>query len=549
MCCKLCFVSNFLKLFCVISAAACTRIILTFTQMQALFSLSSAITSHALTMNATWPFVTIPNSASEFGPYLSLADAAALAVFPIVPRHLRAEWEAYSVANQDWIDNDLQVLYPSTDDLTVETAEDSSAAGNATTTASFASQSSTISPYIKNYVGVDTSPGIWTPWWQYHPVIPNRFFVNFNRLAWKGFPEQLAVVMDGKATLSQTITFVPGLDLQSTKDFTFTNELLQAGGRGRYDAGEPLSYISYPIFDHFGENKEVAGVLVATVYWKSYFQGILADDVEGIICVVTNSDGQSFRYKLNGRNADFLGMDDDVGKENTFRTQYESLRLRAEYSTGLNQVGIGQDSGEDSAVYTGVPVDDEFIVYTLEVYPSQVLEDDYLTNRPIYFSLAIGAVFILCAAIFIIYNQVVDRRQNVVMTTATKSAAVVDSIFPSNVRDRLMEEAPGAKETRQKTAGGAASLLPSALGKGGSSLHSASLVSNADMSDNTKSLPPIADHFEGTNSMMHQNVFFILPEISHILVLPLITIGTTVLFADLKGFTKWCDTREPVHVS
>ena len=126
-------------------------------KMQALFSLSSSLTARALSSNSTWPFVTIPNSAQEFGPYLSLAEVAALAVFPIVPKHLRAEWEAYSVQEQGWIDEDLkatgqdEIAALSTEILEVMDNEDTAT-------------HSTISPFIKNYVGVDTSPGVWTPW-------------------------------------------------------------------------------------------------------------------------------------------------------------------------------------------------------------------------------------------------------------------------------------------------------------------------------------------------------------------------------------------------
>ena len=89
-------------------------------------------------------------------------------------------------------------------------------------------------------------------WWQYAPVIVNTFFINFNRLAWKGFTEEVATVKNQEAIISSTWSFEPGLDLQSTRDFEFTNELLQAGGASQYGPGEPLSYIQYPVFDQFG---------------------------------------------------------------------------------------------------------------------------------------------------------------------------------------------------------------------------------------------------------------------------------------------------------
>ena len=356
----------------------------------------------------------------------------------------------------------------------------------------------------------------------YHPVIPNRWFVNFNRLASEGFPEQLEIVQQGKASLSETTTFEPGLDFQSTKDFDFTDELLQAGGRGRYGAGEPLSYISYPVFDSFdGANKTTAAVLIATTYWNSYFQGI-PDDVKGIVCVVSNSAGQAFTYQINGRGrTEFLGLQDHHD------SRYDGWRLTAEYSTFLSSQG-------STIEYTGVPVDDEFIAYKLEVYPSRVVEDAYLTNEPIYFALAIGAVFVLCAIIFVIYNKLVDNRQNLVMTTAVKSTAVVDSMFPSNVRDRLMENvaAPGVSGTSTPT-------LREGEAPGEERAPTSRLKSQ-----------PIADYFEGTKV----NCAYLLARIHDTFDADTISCVSgqnsecTVFFADIQGFTAWCDTRAPVEV-
>lgn len=40
----------------------------------------------------------------------------------------------------------------------------------------------------------------------------------------------------------------------------------------------------------------------------------------------------------------------------------------------------------------------------------------------------------------VMYDCLVQRRQHTIMEQATRSNAIVSSLFPSNVRDRLMEE-------------------------------------------------------------------------------------------------------------
>lgn len=250
-------------------------------KMQALESLSTTITSHALTNNMTWPFVNVANSGRLFGPYLRLAEAAYLVLMPIVESRQRAGWESHVNSNLDWIEQDLQV------------AEEE---GSARRDLQYSSESQ-VSPYIKNYVGVDTSTGPWLVWWQYAPVIENRWFVNFNRLAWKGFREQLSSVLKGSATISQAWTYEPGLDMQSTRDFKFTQQLLHAGGSENYVAGEPLSYIDYPVFDNWSRSKKAVAVLSATIFWKSYFTDILPEGVQ-LVAVIENNQGQSFTYLL-----------------------------------------------------------------------------------------------------------------------------------------------------------------------------------------------------------------------------------------------------------
>jgi hypothetical protein len=142
-----------------------------------------------------------------------------------------------------------------------------------------------VSSYIKNYVGIDTSPGPWIVWWQYAPVIMDTYFVNFNRLSWKGFVHESESVLRGKVTMSSPFTFDSGIDYQSTRDYNFNNQLLQASNRkDGYEFGEPLGYIHYPIFDKLDtDNPKVVAILTATVYWKGYFEGILSSHLAGML--------------------------------------------------------------------------------------------------------------------------------------------------------------------------------------------------------------------------------------------------------------------------
>jgi len=233
-----------------------------------------------------------------------------------------------------------------------------------------------------------------------------------------------------------------------------------------------------------------------------YLSGILSSETVGVICVVENTLGQAFTYRIDGKDATFLGLED------LHDPRYDKKELKVDYSSFVNndRAGYGR--------YTGVPVNNERISYTIRVYPSREMEVVYLTNmvsvardttknciyshffslhsylawiclnfQPIIYACAILFVFVFTTAIFVLYDRYVARRQRIVSSAAEKSNAVVSSMFPKAVRDRLMNE----KEQR--------------------------LASNSATEEMSKTY--IADFF---------------PE-------------ATIMFADIQGFTAWCSER------
>jgi class 3 adenylate cyclase len=104
------------------------------------------------------------------------------------------------------------------------------------------------------------------------------------------------------------------------------------------------------------------------------------------------------------------------------------------------------------------------------------------------------------------------------MDRAVKSTAVVSSLFPENVRDRLLDDDDNNKECNKWLASemeGLAMLKSTrslmADGEGSSSMHE---------SPSSKLGKPIADRF----------------------------LATTIMFADLAGFTNWTASRKPEDV-
>ena len=67
------------------------------------------------------------------------------------------------------------------------------------------------------------------------------------------------------------------------------------------------------------------------------------------------------------------------------------------------------------------------------------------------FAITLLGTFLFTSLIFLTYDRLVARRHHVVETQAVKSTAVVSSLFPEQVRDRLYEKgSTGPSGTKKK---------------------------------------------------------------------------------------------------
>ena len=138
-------------------------------------------------------------------------------------------------------------------------------------------------------------------------------------------------------------------------------------------------------------------------------------------------------------------------------------------------------------------------VYEIDFYPSQVFKDSYDSKEPAIYTSVIACVFFLMLLIVVTYDCVVQRRNNKIMNAAVRSNNILASLFPQNVRDRLF-----ASENKQQKNGG----------------DKQGLVGSENGTAPNDSGRPIADFFS----------------------------ETTIMFADIVGFTAWSSAREPAQV-
>lgn len=457
------------------------------------------VVSHAHYSNSTWPFVTVPDFPVQAAKLLSLSGAFFFGISHYVDNAAeREQWESYALENNGWVQESLDVQKANPFYLGTMVEE----------------YNETMPGFKKLYGGsyYETLPanasGPFMPNWQTAPVVPT-WVPPYN---WDGmadvdtdYPEDLMYSLNNLAPIiTSPINYVidptdadhvAGVEAWSwwASDFISPDENPEG----------PLSTLMYPILDDIGnavidpeERKEAAskdrplGVMIFSFFWRDKIKHILPSNSIGIILVFSNECGNVFTYRIDGAMVTFLGAGDQHDEK------FEEM--------GMSYL-LTELTGQDSS-YTGIPLDPHRCPMSLHIYPSQAMQDLYVTKDPIMFTLVVAAVFVFTSGLFLAYDLFVARRQRIIKARALASGAIVSSLFPENVADKLYEEnEENQKQQKQTTK----SSFQAALVADGNH--------NYIRKNNSK---PIADLFK----------------------------ETSVYFADLAGFTNWSAKRTPEEV-
>jgi hypothetical protein len=166
--------------------------------------------------------------------------------------------------------------------------------------------------------------------------------------------------------------------------------------------------------------------------------------------------------------------------------------------------------------------------YSFHTYSSSRYVNFTYSNAPKRFTITIVCVVLILALSFVMYDKAVYRRNVKIVNASLRSNRVVSSIFPSHIRDKLLAEPDTSERDNRSLAshmlftdGPNKKTRSQSIGFGESvgTLCVPDLIED-DLSVLFSSKPPIADLF---------------PE-------------TTIMFADIAGFTNWSSAREPTQV-
>ena len=290
----------------------------------------------------------------------------------------------------------------------------------------------------------------------------------------------------------------------STKDGSFHIGSLAMGAEGNKHTGIEAFTIQ-PFGKQDGSDGKPGGYLLAVSPWEDLFGGILPLGSEPLTASI---------YRLNNPSIILANVYVD-GPEATLSTE-----------------PVEETKGRCHDVVC-FPINN---VYGTCLSPAA--EDTYSEPSWPYMCVALVG-FILMCCVFCLYDRVLFIAQRELAQAADQSLAVVSSLFPKDFKDRLFHRensatfAPAEEAPKDRSEHNGASTTNSLFNKSGikrglartkssltNFLHDSSEGSEQGGVDYFLKTKPIADLF---------------PE-------------TTIMFADLVGFTAWSSAREPTSV-
>lgn len=186
--------------------------------------------------------------------------------------------------------------------------------------------------------------------------------------------------------------------------------------------GDPMGTFFYPVFASFDKNDRSPVAVLFTVFkWSSYFEELLPPNGEPISIILENSCDGSFSYLVEGSNVTY------VGKGDQHDIHFDYMEHVVDLTAALSNSTIGLELNSD------------ICSYSLRIYPTERMYNAYNSDLPVVIAASLAVVFAFAVLLFHFYNLYVERRQKLMRAQAAHATAVVSSLFPEGVRDRLMK--------------------------------------------------------------------------------------------------------------
>lgn len=255
-------------------------------------------------------------------------------------------------------------------------------------------------------IAVEGDATLYTPVWQFGPNVLDPSLINLDL---HSHPVIKRVIDDVQLLNESLISEI--FDVTFVLGFTEANQ--------RVD-DIPRSVVVQAVHETFDETSRVVGYLIAVEAWTHFFERALPHGVDGFIVDIKSSCGPEFTFQVDGPDATFVGQGD------LHNSKYDDISLSSVFSPFRSR---------------GEEYDATHCQKTLHVYPSELFEAPFHTNKPYLYAGAVLLMFSITCGVFLFYDYTVQRRQQKVLGAAQRTTRIVQSLFPEEVGNKIIEQA------------------------------------------------------------------------------------------------------------
>jgi len=492
-------------------------------------------TAEDVTVCTTWPFVTVPFFSDFVTASEALAPNAVLAVYPRVSAEVRQLWTTYAINNGlDWVeqaygDGSTNKYWESEDwfasewaQQSVNVADDWSASTFGIAAQVYRLESPTNTTMTSLVEEDEASLDDWFPQWQAAPLSPTwHAQVNWNL---------------GSSSIG-------------VNNLISREALLQSSSSN--ESNGPSSQLLYPILD---ENNNVVARMGLHSTWEDRFQNAnlqLSESV-GPMVVIVEDGFSNYTFRVHHDQVEYVSNEESepVHWYDFARVEMTSLGDALESRLQENTTGI----------YTGAALSTSFDSYSIRIHPSRDFHTTESKDEEERNGLFAAIICILAAGlllIFIAYGCLVRRRQKALLRSAIQADAVVSSLFPSQVKEKLYEQkqqelelyeqqyplhrrVSNEKAARRNSNETARRRNSNEMARRRNSNEAGSVVTASRRNSNegsTKTPTTVTEEQDMSHASPDDDA-------------PIAESyeSVSILFADIAGFTKWSAAREPTEI-
>ncbi len=363
--------------------------------LQQLGSLGVSFSSYAIGTQEDWPFVIISNfeaQAAHF--YEQQPSAKSLGLSVLVMDALRIRWEEYvQTASPSWIEESYNFLQVDSTDIPL------------------------VNPSIFRVIAENGTmfddPGdddpYYFPFWMVSLVQPEAInFVNYNTLDNLQLADVDKFLIDASNEQATPVVSTPPKAEDSPSYSTDEAEIPESAW--------PQSTVATALFNSFNQDTRTrVATLSATVFWDSFFQDIFEDgELDGpFIMALQDTCGESYMYLISGSSVRYTGSSDEPSLP--------------------DHVSLVE-------TYSSIPLTGSKCSLVVHIAPSDEMVEASSTSTPIIYTAAIVGIFAIMAVFFWLYDRLTGKSYHDALNKVERSKNIVDSFFPSNIRDRVLND-------------------------------------------------------------------------------------------------------------